>query len=116
MRGLITMHSGYIWNGWANDKTKFSNESMSGRTFAAMVEAAKSDTGIAERVRHYLYRCPEEFYHYETDPDALDNQIDHPEVELQLSEARSSLLGHMQRTEDPQLENYTEYLGAIQSK
>lgn len=110
MRGVISTRGGYIWNGWADDKTKFSNESMSGRTFAAMSKAGKSDPAVAERVRHYLYRCPEEIYDYAKDPDALDNRIDDPEIKGELSNARSELVRHMQRTRDPQLENFQAYL------
>ncbi len=112
MRGVISMDGGYIWNGWADDKTKFSNESMSGRTFAAMSKAGKHDPAIAQRVRHYLYRCPQEFYDYKQDPNALDNRIDHPEAKREVSDARSRLLRQMQQTGDPQLENYRAYLRA----
>jgi N-sulfoglucosamine sulfohydrolase len=110
MRGVITTSGGYVWNGWANDKTKFSNESMSGRTFAAMKKAAKNQPAIAKRVRHYLYRCPEELYDYAGDPDALDNHVGAPDAKHKLSNARASVLSHMQRTNDPQFENYQAFL------
>ncbi|MCA9136671.1 MAG: sulfatase [Planctomycetales bacterium] len=110
MRGVISKDGGYIWNGWADGKTKFSNESMSGRTFSAMSEAGKSDPAIGERVRHYLFRCPEEIYDYAKDPDALHNRIDDPEIADELNRARSELLDHMQRTNDPQLENLKMYM------
>lgn len=113
MRGVITTSEGYVWNGWADEKTKFSNESMSGRTFAAMEKAGKDDPQIAERVRHYLYRCPEELYDYKSDPDALQNRVDFPEAKRELTEARAELLEHMRQTEDPQLENYQHYLETV---
>ncbi|MEO0477596.1 MAG: sulfatase, partial [Planctomycetota bacterium] len=72
MRGVITMSGSYIWNAWSDGKTAFRNESMSGRTFKAMQQAAENDSSIAKRVRHYLYRAPEEYYDYDTDPDALE--------------------------------------------
>lgn len=106
MRGVVSMGGGYIWNGWADGNTQFSNESMSGRTFAAMSEAGKADPAVDERVRHYLFRCPEEIYDYAKDPDALDNRINDPEAADALNNARSELLNHMQRTADPQLENF----------
>ncbi len=113
MRGVINMNGGYIWNGWANDKTKFSNESMSGRTFDAMVQAGEHDNAIAERVRHYLYRSPEELYDYKQDPDALDNRRDQPKSQCELHTARLALLEHLRQTEDPQSENYKLYLNSI---
>jgi N-sulfoglucosamine sulfohydrolase len=113
MRGIIDTNSGYIWNGWANGKSEFRNESMSGRTFSAMKDAAQQDDVIADRVRHYIYRCPEEFYDYASDPDALSNLIHQPGIERRLSTARSMLLEHLQRTGDPQLENYRSFLASI---
>ena len=112
MRGVITINDGYIWNGWSDGKTKFSNESMSGRTFAAMTEAAKQDPAVAKRVGHYLYRCPEEYYDYKSDPDALVNQIDRPNSHSKIVATRSKLLLHMQQSDDPQLENYKAHLNA----
>jgi N-sulfoglucosamine sulfohydrolase len=113
MRGLISMNDGYIWNGWANGKTKFSNESMSGRTFAAMAEAAKNDPTIAVRVSHYLYRCPEELFDYERDPDALNNLIDDLKAKPNLKASRSILLEHMKKTDDPEFKDYSVYLKSV---
>lgn len=113
MRGLISMNDGYIWNGWANGKTKFSNESMSGRTFAAMAEAAKNDPTIAVRVSHYLYRCPEELFDYERDPDALNNLIDDLKAKPNLKASRSILLEHMKKTDDPEFKDYSMYLKSV---
>ncbi len=116
MRGVIRLRpgtdsvEGYVWNGWADDKTKFSNESMSGRTFAAMKNAATNDPAVAARVRHYVERCPEEFYNYDSDPDALHNLIDNPSVKSYVDDARARLLDHMQGTADPQLKSYEDYL------
>jgi N-sulfoglucosamine sulfohydrolase len=117
MRGIISLNpdrslTGYIWNDWADGKTKFSNESMSGRTFAAMQKSAAHDSAIAARVDHYLRRCPEEFYDYTTDPDALTNLVDRSETKPQRDEARRRLLLQMQRTDDPQLESYKSFLSS----
>ncbi|MFK7770040.1 MAG: sulfatase [Mariniblastus sp.] len=110
MRGVITQSEGYIWNGWADGKKKFSNESMSGRTYAAMAKAARDDPAIAERVRFYVHRCSEELYDYTADPDALNNQIDSPDMKQALEDGRSKLRAHMRQTSDPQLEPYKAYL------
>lgn len=113
MRGVISLNQGYIWNGWSDKSTKFKNEAMSGRTFAAMSNAAKQNEAIAQRVQHYLYRCPEELYDYEQDPNAMKNLIDQPSANESLSMLRSSLLTHMQRTNDPQLENFKAHLDSV---
>lgn len=113
MRAVITPKGGYIWNGWADGKTAFRNESMSGRTFAAMQKAAKDNPEIAARVKLYLHRVPEELYNYEVDPDALTNQINNPEAQNKLNRERDDLLEHMKRTNDPQFKAYKAYLAEV---
>lgn len=112
MRGQIGKGWGYVWNGWSDGKTAFRNESMSGRTFKAMQEAAKNDPAIAERVKHLLYRTQEEFYDYEKDPNALRNVIDlpPPDSPLPVDYIRAGMLEHMEKTNDPQLEAYKAFL------
>ena len=46
---------------------------MTGRTFPAMQAAAATDSAVAARVRHFVYRTREELYDYARDPDALHN-------------------------------------------
>lgn len=115
MRGMISMESGYIWNGWADGKTEFRNESMSGRTFKAMQEAAEKDHAIAARVKHLLYRTPEEFYDYKTDPDALRNVIEFPQPDspLPVDFIRAGMLEQMEKTADPQLDAYKAFLDGL---
>lgn len=86
---------------------------MSGRTFAAMAEAAKNDPTIAVRVSHYLYRCPEELFDYERDPDALNNLIDDLKAKPNLKASRSILLEHMKKTDDPEFKDYSVYLKSV---
>jgi len=113
MRGVVTKLGSYIWNGWADGDKAFSNESMSGRTFSAMQEAAKTDPDIAARIKLYLYRCPEEAYDYSVDPNALDNFIDNPIAQKKIIRERARLLEHMKATEDPQLEAYSAFLAEL---
>jgi N-sulfoglucosamine sulfohydrolase len=102
MRSVQDVRYGYIWNGWSNGKTKLVAEGQRGRTMAAMRKAAESDPTVAARVRHYLYRVPEEFYDYEKDPDALQNLIDDPGMQERIAAHRARLLEHMKRTGDPE--------------
>ena len=113
MRGVITPTYGYIWNGWADGETKFSNESMSGRTFAAMVQAAKDNTSIAERVDLYLHRVPEEYFAYDTDPDALNNLVGTPERRELIQSIRERMLQQMRDTDDPQIKAYESFLEGL---
>ena len=75
MRSLQGKRYGLIWNGWHDGATTFKNESMSGLTWKAMANASENDPALAERIKHYLFRTPFEFYDYAKDPDALNNLI-----------------------------------------
>ena len=98
MRCIQTREWGYIWNQWSNESLLFKNESCSGRTFQAMQAAAVDDQQLAERVNHFQYRCPEELYHFQSDPNALTNCVDtQPE---QLQSMRQKLSDIMNQHED----------------
>jgi len=103
MRSVVTRRFGYIWNGWADGKTIFRNESQNGLTMKAMVEAARNDTDIAARVDLFLKRVPEELYDYEADPAATVNLIDKPEHRERVNAMRKQLHEHMKATGDPKL-------------
>ena len=116
MRGFIRKDYGYIWNGWADSKTAFQNESMSGRAFAAMKKAAENNPAIAERVELYLHRVPQELYQYSDDPDALANVFNQKGHHTQGCYAQYWLLQHMRDTKDPQFEAYLAYLKSLPSE
>jgi N-sulfoglucosamine sulfohydrolase len=67
----------------------------------AMNEAAAADPFIAERVRMFRYRVPEELYDLQADPDCLANLINQPEYQEQADRLRDELLQWMKRTSDP---------------
>lgn len=101
MRAVQTGRFGYIYNAWADGQTVFRNESQAGLTFAAMQEAAKMDPAIAERVKMFLYRVPEEFYDFEADPNALRNLIGEAKYKREIERLRGMLKENMARTGDP---------------
>jgi len=111
MRSLLTPRWGYIYNGWADGKLVFKNESQNGLTMAAMKAAAGSDSSIAERVKLFLYRVPEELYDYEKDPDALNNLIGDPAHKERVADFRRQLAEHMKSTSDPQLAPFNKLIG-----
>lgn len=110
MRAVTDGRFGYIFNAWADGQTEFRNESMSGLTFAAMQEAARTDAAIAARVRHFVYRTPEELYDYRRDPDGLHNLIDDPRYEETAARYRALLLDHMKASNDPQRAAFERFL------
>lgn len=76
MRCVQDAKFGYIVNLWSDGKRVYRSEAGSGRTLQAMVAAAEKDAEVAERVKFYQLRAPEEFYDLQADPDALHNLID----------------------------------------
>ena len=92
----------YIWNAWANGKTRFRIGAMYTRlSWQAMVEAAERDSRLKSRINHLLYRCPEEFYDQEKDPDERDNRINDSKHAGQIAQMKALLLTHMEETGDP---------------
>jgi len=98
----------YIWNGWADGKTVFKNESQSGRTMKAMRKAAEMDPEIAKRVDVFLHRCTEEMYDLKKDPDCLVNLIEKKNDRwTPRSSAMSKALWHwMKETGDSEREKF----------
>jgi N-sulfoglucosamine sulfohydrolase len=91
---------GYLFNPWTDGETVFRNESCSGRTFKAMVEAAKEDDAIAARVDLFKFRVLEEFYDFEKDPAALNNLVDDPKHQAQVNRLRAELRRWMEETDN----------------
>lgn len=112
MRCVRTAEFSYIFNPWADGKTEFRNESQSGLTMKAMQAAGETDPQIAERVRFFLFRAPEEFYRVKDDPNELSNLIDGAQYADQIETMRQKLAAEMERTEDPLLETFRTYLAA----
>ena len=97
MRCLHKGDSAYIYNGWSNGKDQF--------TALATPEILNEMTqlGHTERVDMFRLRCPEELYRTSTDPDALNNLVDHPEHQPQIQQMRKQLLGWMEKVNDTDL-------------
>ena len=114
MRSLQGKRYGLIWNGWHDGETTFKNESMSGLTWKAMAKAAESDSALAKRVKHYLYRTPFEFYDYEKDPDALSNLFDNEEHAKLVFRYGKELNKIMKKTGDHETARFQKALKKIQ--
>ena len=113
MRSIQGKRFGLIWNAWSDGTTVFSNESMKGLTWNAMVSAAESDPTVAARVRHFQYRVPLEFYDYAQDPDALDNRIHDPQARETIRALALRLGEFMRSTGDFALPAYERGAGEI---
>jgi N-sulfoglucosamine sulfohydrolase len=111
MRAVHTGMLSYIFNAWSDGKTEFVNEARGSASFKAMDEAAKTDTKVAERVRMFSYRVPEELYDTEKDPCCLRNLIEDPDYKAVVSRLRQSMLQTMETTKDPLLEAFRKQIG-----
>jgi N-sulfoglucosamine sulfohydrolase len=106
MRCVQTARFGYIFNFWPDGQTKMTMDSTGGLSFKAMQKAALKDKEIESRVRLFSYRVPEEFYHLEQDPDALENLIEDPRFSDEIEVFRKRLEAYLTETGDPALEAY----------
>lgn len=100
MRSVTSKKYVYIYNGWSDGEIKFRNESMSGLTFEAMIEAAKTDVEIQKRVDLYLYRVKEELYDIENDSDCLVNLLDNEAYTDVLNNYRLRMKYYMHKSQD----------------
>ncbi len=112
MRAVQGERYGYIFNAWSSGQREFKNESQSGLTWNAMMQARRTHADIRARVDHFSLRTPEEFYDYTQDVDALNNLIDRRDVVEDIGQARQDLLAWMTKTGDPLRSAFLAYLRA----
>jgi N-sulfoglucosamine sulfohydrolase len=107
MRSEQDRKYGYIYNAWSDGVRVYRNESQGGRTCTAMRSAAMTNAQIADRVKFFQHRVPEELYDYETDPDALRNLAGDPAYAELLRKYRGRMAEHLRSTEDPLCDAFT---------
>jgi len=110
MRAIQNEDFGYIYNPFFGTEI-VDIEGNDGPSWDAMVEAARSDASIQERVDLFSNRVPEELYHYKTDPDALNNLVADPAYADVLADLRQQLANEMARTDDFMLERFERQYG-----
>jgi N-sulfoglucosamine sulfohydrolase len=97
MRAVHSGRYGYIYNGWAQGDRWFTP--LSTPEILKEMEAM----GYEERLRFFRYRCPEELYDFEVDPDGLNNLADQPAYQPLVREMRTQLLAWMKQYDDTDL-------------
>ena len=65
-----------------------------------MVELAKTDEALAQRMHLLKHRVPEELYDVVADPDCLNNLIEDPAHQPVVEQLSVALEAHMRRTGD----------------
>jgi N-sulfoglucosamine sulfohydrolase len=96
----------YMFNSWPDGTTRFRVEAMNGLSWNAIAAAGEADPRIGERARQFLLRSTEEYYDLEKDPDERRNLIREPAYREEIEAARKRLLAHMEKTEDPLLDQF----------
>ena len=105
-RCIRTKDFAYQFHAWPNGTPHFRVEAMGGITFAALKKAGESDPKLKARVEQLTIGVPEQLFDLRTDPDERTNVIGDPKYQAELGRLRKLLLAHMEKTGDPQLENF----------
>jgi N-sulfoglucosamine sulfohydrolase len=103
MRSIVTRDYAYIFNPWSNGSRVMATATKGTETYRRMQALAPTNPQIAERLRLFDRRVPEELYNYANDPDALNNLIDKPSDRPQLDRLTTLLEAWMVKTGDPML-------------
>lgn len=106
---------GYIFNPWSDGHTVFKTGNYVAELINEMKESAKTNTEIADRLRFFQYRVPEELYDLQADPDGLNNLIHDSQHKRTLDLLRQSMLQMMIATSDPLLEGFRGRLAQIEN-
>jgi N-sulfoglucosamine sulfohydrolase len=105
-RCVRTKTHSLLFHAWADGTTRFRVEAMSGLSYNALAEAARTDARIKARVEQYVVGTPLSFFDLAKDPDERTNLLDDPNYRKELDRLSDLLLRHLERTEDPQLANF----------
>jgi N-sulfoglucosamine sulfohydrolase len=111
-RCIRTKDFSYQFHAWPNGTPQFRVEAMNGLSFQAMAKAADSDAKIKARVQQLLVGTQEQFFDLRSDADERVNLLNDAKHRAELDRLRGLLLTHMERTGDPQLENFRKAVGA----
>jgi len=111
-RCVRTKTRSLMFHAWADGKTAFRVEAMGGLSYKAIADAARTSGRIKARVDQYITATPLSFFNLENDPGERKNVIDDPRYRSEVERLQALLLDHMERTNDPQVENYRKAVAA----
>ena len=104
MRAIETKTHLYLFNPWSNGKRVFATATNGTDTCKRMIELAKNDKAMNERLNLYRYRVPQELYQVKRDPDCLQNLIGSSNNQEVKNKLQKLLEEWMVKTGDPILE------------
>ena len=106
MRCIQSERFSMIFSPWADGKLRYRSSALQGTTFDAMMAAGRSDARIAARVKQCAYGIQLALYDLKADPDQRVDILDRPEHKAQAETMKGLLLADMEKTGDPQLDNF----------
>ena len=106
MRGIETKSHLYLFNPWSDGENRFRTATQGTATYRKLVELAKTDEKLAQRLRDHDHRVYEEFYDIEKDPDCLVNLAKNPEAEPAFAVLREMMEEEMNSSGDHALEAF----------
>ncbi len=109
-RCVRTKDFSYQFHAWPNGTPHFRVEAMAGITFGALAKAGETDARIKSRVEQLTIGQPEQFFDLRTDPDERVNLIADTKHAAEIARLKKLLLAHMEKTADPQLENFRKVM------
>ena len=104
MRAIQTKTHLYLFNPWSNGERIFATATNGTVTCKRMIELAKNDKELNERLNLYRYRVQQELYQVKRDPDCLQNLIGSSNNQEVKNKLVKLLEEWMVRTGDPILE------------
>jgi N-sulfoglucosamine sulfohydrolase len=108
MRAVQTRQYLYIFSPWSNGERAMQTATRGTSTYRRMVELARSEPKIAERLDLFDHRVVEELYDVANDPDCLTNLAGDAAHAAELAKLREALEAWMVKTADPMLEVFRE--------
>lgn len=101
-----------MFHAWPDGSEKFRVEAMNGVTFKALEAAGRSDERIAARVKQLRVGEPLMFFDERADAGERKNLMNAVDAKPEIERLASVLLAHMEKTDDPQTENFKAALAA----
>jgi len=109
-RCIRTKDFSYQFHAWPDGTPHFRVEAMNGLSYQAMAKAGESNAKIKARVQQLVVGTPQQFFDLRSDPDERVNLVGDAKQRMEILRLQRLLLSHMERTGDPQLENFRKVL------
>jgi N-sulfoglucosamine sulfohydrolase len=114
-RCVRTKEWALMFHEWPNGKPYFRVEAMGGLSFNALAEAAKTDKRVEGRVNQLLIGTKLALYNERADGAERNNLISDSKYRGEVDQLSKLLLAHMEKTSDPQLENFKKALAELKA-